>query len=346
MILSNLEIVITGLASFFTSFFLTNRFRKIALRLGVVDSPNQTHKTHTQPVPYLGGLSIVTTSLIGMIAGFLILRPDTVGLGEVLLLILPPTFLSVIGLLDDIANLKAFPRFVAQTISSLVVSILFFINGFFGTPSTSSALNLLISIIWIIGITNAFNFIDNLDGGAGGVAVIATATLLTSSLISGQELISACAVLLLGATLGFLVWNIHPARIYLGDAGALFIGSLLAALLIRLHPQAPSLIAAWFVPAFILAVPVLDTSVAVTSRIIRRVSPFQGGKDHISHRLIKIGFSRKQAAISIWLLATYFCAFSLILQFIGKNDISYILGIAIISWLICFFSLLRLSTLE
>jgi len=139
-----------------------------------------------------------------------------------------------------------------------------------------------------------------------------------------------------GATLGFLVWNKSPAKIYMGDAGALFLGVLLATLTIRFEPSAQLQLSSYFIPVLLLAIPILDTSVAVFSRIRRDVSPFQGGQDHLSHRLIRAGYSRKSAALSLWGLSAFFALAAILISLIDGMIESYILIIAVAIWLALF----------
>jgi UDP-GlcNAc:undecaprenyl-phosphate GlcNAc-1-phosphate transferase len=177
----------------------------------------------------------------------------------------------------------------------------------------------LISIIWVVGICNSINFFDNLDGGAAGTTAISAIALTLIAISSGQLLVASFSLVLAGATLGFLIWNKSPARIYMGDAGALFLGILLATLTIRLNPDTDSSVASFSIPILVLAVPILDTCVAIISRLRRRVSPFRGGKDHLSHRLVRSGMSRKKSAVSLWLLSAFF---SLLAVAISTNPLN------------------------
>ena len=329
---SYFQIVALTFAAFVLSSALTPLFRVLAIRLNIIDQPNQSHKTHRVGVPYFGGLSIMTTCVFGILIGYRLLNPETIEMQRLMLFILPSIFLGLVGLMDDIRNLNAFPRFVMQVISSLFVACIFSINDLFGTPSTSETLNILISAFWIVGITNSFNFIDNLDGGAGGIAAFSSLALVISALLSGQFLVAGVGALILGGTLGFLIWNLYPARIYLGDAGALFIGCVLAVLLIHLQPTTPNLRSAWLVPIFIMAVPIMDTSVAVISRITRHVSPFQGGRDHLSHRFMRVGLNRRQSALSLWLLSLFFSCLAVALQFANQNQANFLSAFGLFAW--------------
>jgi UDP-GlcNAc:undecaprenyl-phosphate GlcNAc-1-phosphate transferase len=203
-------------------------------------------------------------------------------------------------------------------------------------PTGSTAVDISITVIWIVGICNSINFFDNLDGGAAGTAAISAIFLTYLAINTGQSYIAALAVVVAGATLGFLIWNRTPARIYMGDAGALFLGVLLATLTIRLNPDTQTILASFATPILLLAVPILDTCVAVFSRLRRRVSPFQGGKDHLSHRLVREGLSRKMAAVSLWLLSALFGLLAVLLDMVDKNSEGYLVLVSFLLWLTLF----------
>jgi UDP-GlcNAc:undecaprenyl-phosphate GlcNAc-1-phosphate transferase len=203
-------------------------------------------------------------------------------------------------------------------------------------PTGSTAVDISITVIWIVGICNSINFFDNLDGGAAGTAAISAIFLTYLAINTGQSYIAALAVVVAGATLGFLIWNRTPARIYMGDAGAIFLGVLLATLTIRLNPDTQTILASFATPILLLAVPILDTCVAVFSRLRRRVSPFQGGKDHLSHRLVREGLSRKMAAVSLWLLSALFGLLAVLLDMVDKNSEGYLVLVSFLLWLTLF----------
>jgi UDP-GlcNAc:undecaprenyl-phosphate GlcNAc-1-phosphate transferase len=195
-----------------------------------------------------------------------------------------------------------------------------------GSPSGNLFLDLLITILWIVGITNSINFFDNVDGGASGTIAISSIFLFFLAFQGGQFFIAALAAVLGGATIGFLLWNRPPARIYMGDAGALFLGLLIATLLIRFDPNPIHLSASFAIPVLILAIPILDTTVAVISRLRRGVSPFQGGQDHLSHRLMRAGLSKRQAILSLWLMSLFFCLIATVISN-APHDIERVLTV-------------------
>jgi len=315
---------------------LTPLMRRIAIATDVIDRPNSSHKSHKQPVPYLGGVAIIigviTTSYsTSLVSNF---TANTFWLATTVLG--PALVLGLIGLWDDLNNLKPLPRFIAQSIAGVFTAGILIITDNVGNPTGSAIFDSIITVIWVVGICNSINFFDNLDGGAAGTVAISSIALAFLSLNGDQYLIAALATVTAGATLGFLVWNKSPAKIYMGDAGALFLGILLATLTIRLHPQSDTQIGSYFTPIFLLAIPILDTSVAVISRISRHISPFQGGQDHLSHRLVRAGFSRKQAAATLWGLSGLF---GMVVIFISKPNAgieNYLVGSAGLLWVVLF----------
>jgi UDP-GlcNAc:undecaprenyl-phosphate GlcNAc-1-phosphate transferase len=204
------------------------------------------------------------------------------------------------GLIDDLRSLSPWPRLIAQSVVGTVVALVIVNAGTTGTPFGTSALNTAVTIFWIVGICNSINFFDNLDGAAAGAVAVAALGVFFIAFDRGQELVSALSVVTAGATIGFLMWNKSPAKIYMGDAGALFLGIIISVATIRLNPGIEPTWKSLTIPVILLAVPLLDTCVAVFSRISRRVSPLTGGKDHLSHRLVRAGLSRRLAAVSLW----------------------------------------------
>ena len=166
--------------------------------------------------------------------------------------------------------------------------------------------NYVVTIIWVVGICNSINFFDNLDGGASGTVAVISIFLFAIAFDLGQSLVSALAIVTAGATLGFLIWNKTPAKIYMGDAGALFLGIIIAVLTIRLDPEVGPQSRALAIPLLLMAVPILDTTTVVISRLSRGISPFTGGRDHLSHRLMRKGLGRKATAYVLWGMAAAF----------------------------------------
>jgi UDP-GlcNAc:undecaprenyl-phosphate GlcNAc-1-phosphate transferase len=221
---------------------------------------------------------------------------------------------------------------MAQSVAGVFTAGILIATDNVGNPTGSAVFDSIITVIWVVGICNSINFFDNLDGGAAGTVAISSIALAFLALNGDQYLIAALSTVTAGATLGFLVWNKSPAKIYMGDAGALFLGVLLATLTIRLRPDADTQIGSYLTPIFLLAIPILDTSVAVISRISRHVSPFQGGQDHLSHRLVRAGLSRKQAATTLWGLSALYSAVAVFISRPNASVENYLVISAGLLW--------------
>lgn len=283
---------------------LTPRFRNFALKKDIFDRPNFSHKTHQQPVPYLGGVAIIAGVCLVTFtsAAFIDLRSLTL----VSSVLLPCLILGLVGLVDDLISLSPWPRLIAQSAVGFFVAFLLVRGDTVGSPTGYQSLDVVITVLFIVGLSNSINFFDNVDGGASGTVMISSAFLALLSYTSGQYYLAGISAVLAGSTLGFLKWNRSPARIYMGDAGSLFLGSLLASLLVRFEPSPISFPTTFFVPLFLVAVPLLDTSVAVISRLVRGVSPLQGARDHLSHRLMRVGVPKVRAVMILWALTLVF----------------------------------------
>ena len=300
------QFLILGLATFLFVGGLTPVMRKIALKIGAVDSPNLERKTQKEPVPYLGGVGISIGITVASFAALLYSDFSTETFNKALSVLLPAILISAMGLYDDLKGLEPWPRLVAQTIASIAVSIYLIQNNTLGQAFSNQALNYAVTIFWIVGICNSINFFDNLDGGASGTVAVISIFLFAIAFNQGQSLVSALAVVTAGATLGFLIWNKVPAKIYMGDAGALFLGIIIAVLTIRLDPEVGPQLRALAIPLLLMAVPILDTTTVVISRLSRGISPFTGGRDHLSHRLMRKGLGRKTTAYVLWAMAAAF----------------------------------------
>ena len=351
MSISASQFVILGLAAFALTGLLTWPVRALAIRLGAMDAPNMARKTQAEPVPYLGGvaialgISIVTFAAV-FVGGNDFASDNSDQLKDLALtVLLPALVLGAMGLFDDLRSLSPWPRLIAQTVIGTAVAFVIVENGTIGTPfgdaGDSSWLNTLVTIVWIVGICNSINFFDNLDGAASGAVAIAAIGVFFIAFDRGQELVSALSIVTAGATIGFLMWNKSPAKIYMGDAGALFLGIIISVATIRLNPGITPTWQSLAIPVMLLAVPLLDTCVAVFSRLARGLSPLTGGKDHLSHRLVRGGLTRRVAAVSLW-SASGVCS----LMAVGVYQFADSLGTLIITgfaglWLIALVLFLR-----
>jgi UDP-GlcNAc:undecaprenyl-phosphate GlcNAc-1-phosphate transferase len=323
--------------------FITPVMRKVAISKQILDTPTSAHKSHVQAVPYLGGVAILIGVVLVSYTALMFNGLTRNNFWLATSVLAPAVAMGLVGLWDDIKNLPPLPRFIGQSIAGLVVAVLLVISNNVANPTGSTYIDVLVTVIWVVGICNSINFFDNLDGGAAGTVAISAIFLTYLALSSGQSFIAALAVVVAGGTLGFLIWNRTPARIYMGDAGALFLGVLLATLTIRLNPDTQTLIASFATPILLLAIPILDTCVAVFSRLRRGISPFEGGKDHLSHRLIRLGFSRRLAAISLWSLSIFFGLLAVIVSTIREQyEVNFVV-LSILFWFFLFIGFFRTS---
>ena len=334
--ITNKEYFLLFVISYLVVGLLTPLMRKVAIATNVVDRPNSNHKSHKEPVPYLGGVAIIIGVITVSYSASLVSNFTSSTFWLATSVLAPALILGLIGLWDDLRNLPPLPRFIAQSVAGIFTASILIITNNVGNPTGSKIFDSIITIIWVVGICNSINFFDNLDGGAAGTVAISSIALASLALIGNQYLIAALATVTAGATLGFLVWNKSPAKIYMGDAGALFLGVLLATLTVRFQPTTNTQLGAYLTPVFLLAIPIMDTSVAVLSRLRRHISPFQGGQDHLSHRLIRSGLSRKQAAVSLWGLSALFGSIAILISKPNLLNENYLISGVGLLWLVLF----------
>ena len=339
--ITNTEYFLLFVISYLLVGVLTPAMRKIAIATDVVDRPNSSHKSHKKAVPYLGGVAIIVGVILVSYSTSLISNFTSETFWLATSVLGPALALGLIGLWDDIKNLPPLPRFIAQSVAGVFTASILIITDNVGNPTGSAIFDSIITVIWVVGICNSINFFDNLDGGAAGTVAISSIALAYLALTGDQYLVAALSTVTAGATLGFLVWNKSPAKIYMGDAGALFLGVLLATLTVRFEPTTQSPISAYFVPIFLLAIPILDTTVAVLSRIRRHISPFKGGQDHLSHRLIRAGCSRRTAAFSLWGLSALYASIAVFISNTESLFENYTLISAVTIWIITFLSFFK-----
>lgn len=265
--------------------------RRVAFALGILDQPS-ARKVHTSPVPLLGGVAIY----VAFIAA-LLLFSDAFYVNQVVGILLGATWVSFLGIWDDWRTLRPAIKLLGQFVAIAILIATGVQVEFLRNP----LLNAFVTTAWLVGITNAVNFLDNMDGLSGGVVAIASAWFLVLSLLNGQFLVAPFAAALLGASLGFLVYNFNPARIFMGDAGSLFLGFMLAAVGLKLRFPGLSDTTTWMIPIFVLGIPILDMSLVTLSRLRRHVNPWTtAGKDHLSHRLVALGLSNRSAVLTIY----------------------------------------------
>ena len=297
----------------------TPLLRRLAPRLGFVDQPT-ARKIHRSPVPLLGGLAIYAAFLVT-----LILFGEKFNLTQLVSIFLGATLVSFMGLWDDRRSLPAWVKLLGQILGAGILLIAGVSITLFSLP----VLNALATILWVVGITNAMNLLDNMDGLSAGIAAIAAGFFLLLAAGSGQYLVGGLAAALLGACIGFLFYNLNPAQIFMGDSGSLFIGFVLAALSIKLRFPNNVTSVTWMIPVLVLGLPIFDTTLVIISRLRRGVNPFTTpGKDHISHRLVARGFTRREAVLTLYLISGFLGGSALFIVHAGKLE-SYLVGVAV-----------------
>ncbi|MBA9085753.1 UDP-GlcNAc:undecaprenyl-phosphate GlcNAc-1-phosphate transferase [Fontibacillus solani] len=296
---------------------LTPLVKKFAFKVGAVDVPN-ARKVHTKIMPRLGGLGIYLSFIIAL---FLLLPflPDTLTVREVNFVkafLVGGSMIVLLGALDDRFDLPAKLKFIIQIATACVVVYGFdirieFANIPFHTySSVESWIAIPFTILWIVGVTNAINLIDGLDGLAAGVSAIAIGTIAVMAFIMGNTIVVLLCLLLLGSILGFLYFNFHPAKIFMGDSGALFLGFCLAMLSLLGFKQVA--IVSFLTPLILIGVPLSDTLFAILRRWMQKKPIFSPDKGHLHHCLRELGFSHRQTVLIIYGIAAFFGVLAII----------------------------------
>jgi UDP-GlcNAc:undecaprenyl-phosphate GlcNAc-1-phosphate transferase len=263
---------------------LTPLALRLAIRLDVLDAPGE-RKAQETPVPYLGGVAIVVAFSATVLAAAAAVQGPDSELGTLAVLLGTAVLLALLGLVDDLRGVSVSLRLLVEVGAGVVVVV----TGSGATLTSSDPLNAVATVAWVVLIVNAVNLLDNMDGLSAGVAAIASLAFFVLAVSRGQFLVAALSVALAGCAVGFLRHNFHPARIYMGDAGSLFLGFLLAVIATRIDLVATPPLVALFVPLLVLGVALFDTTLVVVERLQHGRSPFQGGRDHTSHRLVFVG---------------------------------------------------------
>ena len=276
---------------------------RLARRTGFLDHPGP-RKIHAQPVPYGGGIAVAAGMFLAMLLAPLA-RGGTLAWSEPLVVYaLGSLVILVLGLVDDRRKLSAGVKLGVETLVALGVAasgqrLELFDSG----PVVGTA----VTVLWILGVTNAFNLLDHLDGLSSGVAAIAGVSFLVVAFQTGQTWIAEPLGALLGACAGFLLFNFPPARIFLGDAGSLFLGFWLSCLTVSFtfYEKGHYELYTYFVPLAVLAVPLFDTAVVVAIRLVQGRPLFEGDRNHLAHRLVALGLSPRRTVLTVYALTFY-----------------------------------------
>ena len=280
--------------------------RRAAIGLGMVDHP-EARKVHLAPVPLLGGVAIYAAFVIAILV-----FGDRLNLPQLFGILIGATAVSVLGVWDDRRRMRPLFKLGGQVAAAVFLAL----SGTQAILFTEPLLNYAVTVLWIVAITNSLNLLDNMDGLSGGVAALASAFFLVLAILHGQFLVATLSAALMGACLGFLRYNFNPASIFMGDAGSLFLGFVLAAVGIRLRFPGQLTVISWMIPVLVLGVPLFDTTLVVVSRLRRRLNPLTNpGRDHLSHRLVAVGFSQRQAVLFIYSACIFLGLLSLLIAF-------------------------------
>ncbi|HEX5563786.1 MAG TPA: MraY family glycosyltransferase [Sporosarcina sp.] len=288
-------------AAFIASIILTPLVIKFAFRIGAVDHPNY-RKVHASVMPRIGGMAVFGAFVIG----YLLLRPsDEHAVG----ILVGAVIIIITGFLDDMLEITAKAKLFGQLAAAIVVVTwgglqIEFINLPFFGPFDFGYLSIPITILWIIGITNAINLIDGLDGLAAGVSTIALISITVMAVIMGDVFVVATAAILAASTLGFLFYNFHPAKIFMGDTGALFLGYMISVLALLGFKNVA--VVSLVIPIIMLGVPISDTFFAIVRRVRMKQPISAPDKSHLHHCLLRAGFSHRQTVLIIYGLAILF----------------------------------------
>ena len=308
------------------SFASTPLVKTLAYKVGAIDVPKDNRRMHKVPIPRLGGLAIFLAFLLSVLVFAEIDRQmQGILLGAVMIVIL--------GVMDDIMALKALPKLLVQIAAASVAVYHGCVIQFFSNPNVFSEITYInlgwlsypVTIIWIVAITNAVNFIDGLDGLAAGVSAISTAALTVIALMVAETNVAIILSALFGACLGFLPYNMNPAKIFMGDTGATFLGFMLATLSVTGLFKMYAIIS-FAVPFLILGVPIFDICFAFLRRIAKGQSPMTADRGHFHHRLIDMGFSQKQSVAIAYMLTAILGLAAVLLTSSGELKALILIG--------------------
>ncbi len=291
--------------AFIFSFASTPLVKHLAIKWKAIDIPKDGRRMHKSPIPRLGGLAIIFGFIVAMVCFGVMTR-------EVMSIMAGALIIAVMGIVDDIKALDAKPKFLIQIIAAAIVviggdlKIQAFANPFIWSDSVYFAMpewtSVIVSIIWIVFLTNAVNFIDGLDGLAAGVSAIMSVSIVFIATQLSEYYVAVIGVSLMGACFGFLPYNFNPAKIFMGDTGSTFLGFILASLSIIGVFKSYAIIS-FAVPILIMGLPMFDALFAMIRRVSKGQSPMQADRGHLHHRLIDMGFSQKQSVFILYLIS-------------------------------------------
>lgn len=317
--------IIVLLSAFVLSCLASPLVIRLAFKIGAVDRPEE-RKVHTHAMPRMGGMAIFVSFLICLIFILKVSGPFTG-------LIYGACIIFLVGLLDDIFQLSPWIKLLGQIIAASVAVhygvVVHFVTNPFDGGFNLGFLSIPLTILWIVGISNAINLIDGLDGLAAGVSAIAATTMAVVFLLKGQPEAAVVAFTLVAAIAGFIPFNFYPAKTFMGDSGSNFLGFVLACLAIIGTAKSAALISL-FIPIVILAIPIFDTFFAIFRRLYNQVPIFLPDRDHLHHRLMALGMSHRRSVLIIYGVSSFFSLIAIVITFISSSKANILLALLLL----------------
>lgn len=307
--------------------------RALAIRVGMVDLPGP-RKVHLKPIPLLGGLAIYAAVMLAILFAF-----DGPARSQSIGIVTGATLVAVVGFLDDRGwlhhQLKLFLAMPLAAVILVATGIHTQVFSSFVDGPTGYWLDAAFTILWVVGITASFSILDHMDGLCAGVAAMASVFFALIAYLSGQTWVTTLAAAVLGASAGFLRWNFKPAKIFMGDGGAMFLGFLMATLALKLRVEYASPLANILAPLLILSATIFDTTLVTISRSRRGLLPFATpGKDHSAHRLANLGFGQRGAVLAMYLVGATCGGAAVLITYLSTTGAAIVFGSIVISMLV------------
>ncbi len=310
------------------SLLLTVPVRALAIRVGMVDLPGP-RKVHLKPIPLLGGLAIYGGVMLAILIVF-----DGPARAQVFGIVSGATLVTIVGFLDDSGwlhhQIKLFAAMPLAAVILLLSGIHAQVFSLVIRGSLGYWMDAALTIVWVVGITASFSILDHMDGLCAGVAAMASVFFAMIAYLNGQTLVATLAASVLGAAAGFLRWNFKPAKIFMGDGGAMFLGFLMATLALKLRLDHSSSLATWLAPVLILGATIFDTTLVTISRSRRGLLPFATpGKDHSAHRLANLGLGQRGAVLTIYLVGAISGGAAILVTYLSNRSAALV-GLAVV----------------
>src|SRR5438105_8549950 len=322
-----------GLLAFFIALFVsllvTLPVRMLALRVGMVDLPGP-RKVHLQPIPLLGGLAMYAGVVLGVL--FLFTGPARAQITGILT---GATLIAAVGILDDRGLLHHQVKlFVGMPVAAgilLLTGIRAQVFSVLLGGRGAEVLDAVLTVLWVVGITASFSILDHMDGLCAGVAAMASVFFALLAYLNGQTLVTILAAAVLGAATGFLRWNFKPAKIFMGDGGAMFLGFLMATLGLKLRLEHSNHFASWLAPVLVLGATIFDTTLVTVSRSRRGLLPFATpGKDHAAHRLANVKLGQRSAVLVMYLIGAISGSLAILASYLSTTR-TILLAVAVVA---------------